>query len=189
MLNLRPSWKRFFTTLAISGCIVTSIPLISHAQGGLTIFSGVNRENILNYYLDFNGKKHNRDRYRLRIAGKKLTGGASKFFIAYPDYFDGKFDVDMDYSKNPKKNPVQVRIKKGKKQEFLPLRQVILDKESRILEIELEQPLTESRKVELVFSNVRNPDIGTYYFHCDVLPAADLPIRQYVGTWIISIDP
>ena len=191
MLNTPRSWKRFFTTLAISGCIVSTIPLVSHAQGGLTIFSGVNRENILNYYLDFNGKQHNRDRYRLRIAGKKLTGGAAKFFIAYPDYFDGKFDVDMDYDKKPKKNPVRVRIKKSKskKEEYLPIRDVILDEESRIIEIELEQPLTESRKVELVFSNVKNPDIGTYYFHCDVLPAADLPIRQYVGTWIISIDP
>ncbi len=189
MLNSSSSWKRFFTTLAISGCIVSSIPIISHAQGGLTIFSGVNRENILNYYLDYDGKKYNRDRYKLRISGKKLTGGAAKFFISYPDYFDGKFDVDMDYEKEPKKNPVQVRVKKSKKQEYLALREVIWDKESRIIEIELEEPLRESRKVELVFSNVKNPDIGTYNFNCDVLPAADLPIRQYVGTWIININP
>lgn len=189
MLNRPSSWKRFFATVAISSCIVGSIPLISHAQGGLTIFSGVNRENILNYYLDYNGKKHNRDRYKLRIAGKKLTDGAAKFFIAYPDYFDGKFDVDMDYTEDPDDNPVEVRIKTGGKQESLPLRNVIWDEESRIIEIELEQPLRESRKVEIVFSNVRNPDVGTYYFHCDVLPAADLPIRRYVGSWIISINP
>ncbi|MDJ0531202.1 MAG: DUF2808 domain-containing protein [Xenococcaceae cyanobacterium MO_207.B15] len=176
MLNLPISWKRFFTTLAISGCIVSSIPLISYAQGGLTIFSGVNRENILNYYLDYNGKRKARDRYRLRISGKKLTQGAAKFFIKYPDYFDGKFNTDR----------IEVRVNR---KESLPLREVIWDQESQIIEIDLEEPLRESRRVELVFSGVRNPDVGTYYFHCDVLPAVDLPIRQYVGTWIISINP
>ncbi|HHP7230436.1 MAG TPA: DUF2808 domain-containing protein [Xenococcaceae cyanobacterium] len=175
MLNNSSSWRRFLLALAISGGIVSSIPLISQAQGGLTIFSGVNREDILSYYLDFQGRRNARDRYRLRISGKKLTQGAAKFFIKYPDYFDGKFDVDN----------IEVRVDK----EPLPVREVIWDQESQIIEIDLEEPLRESKKVELVFSNVRNPDVGTYYFHCDVLPAADLPIREYVGTWIININP
>ena len=174
LLNRPSSWKRFFTTLAISGCIVSSIPLISYAQGGLTIFGGIERENILNYRLDYYGRRKGRDRYRLRISGKKLIRGAARFFIKYPDYFDGKFDVDK----------VEVRVDK----ESLPIREVFWDKESQVIEIDLEEPLRESKKVELVFSNVKNPDMGTYYFHCDVLPAGDLPIREYVGTWIISIS-
>ena len=181
MLKNKFNFQRLLSSIAISGCLLGGIATISLAQGnsGLTIFSGVNRENILDYYLDFGGRANARDRYRLRVPGKKLIGGAAKFFIAYPDYFDGKFDVDK----------IEVRVKNGKKQESLPLRDVIWDKESYILEIDLEEPIRESRKVEIVFSNVKNPDIGTYYFHCQVLPADDLPIRQHLGTWIVSIDP
>jgi len=181
MLKNKFNFKRLFSGLAISGFLLGGIATASVSQGtsGLTIFSGVGRENILDYYLDFGGKANARDRYRLRVPGKKLIGGASKFFITYPDYYDGKFDLDK----------IEVRIKNGKKQESLALREVIWDKESYILEIDLEEPIKESRKVELVFSNVRNPEIGTYYFHCQVLPADDLPIRQHLGTWILSIDP
>ena len=177
MFKFPLSLKKTVTTLGVAGCLIASIPAFAIAQGGsgLTIFSGVSRENILNYYLDFNGQRNNRDRYRLRIPGKKLMQGASKFYVFYPDYFDGKFKEDK----------IEVRIDG----EPLPLRNAIWDKENYSIEIELEEPLKESRKVELVFSRVKNPDVGTYYFHCEVLPAVDLPIRQYIGTWIISINP
>lgn len=171
------SLKRILATVGIASSLSIGIPLITQAQGGsgLTIFSGVDRENILNYYLDFGGQRNNRDRYRLRIPGKKLMQGASKFYVFYPDYFDGKFKEDK----------IEVRIDGDP----LPLRSAIWDKENYLIEIELEEPLKESKKVELVFSGVKNPDVGTYYFRAEVLPAADLPIRQYIGTWIISINP
>ena len=177
MFPLFASFKKTLTTVGIAGCILAGVPIITAAQGGsgLTIFSGVSRDNILNYYLDFNGQRNSRDRYRLRIPGKKLLQGAAKFYIFYPDYFDGKFQEDK----------IEVRIDG----EPLALREVIWDKENYLIEIELEEPLRESRKVELVFSGVRNPDIGTYYFRGEVMPASDLPIRQYIGTWIISINP
>ena len=170
------SFKRIFTTVAVSSFLISGVQGITSAQSnpGLTIFSGVERENILNYHLDFGGHAGSFDRYRLRIGSKKMTQGASKFFIAYPDYYKGKFDPDK----------IEVRIKG----ESLPLREVVWDKESRIIEIDLEQPIRESKKVEIVFSNVKNPRFGgTYYFHCQVLPAGDLPIRQHLGTWILSI--
>lgn len=177
MLKLRLSLKNTLATLGVAGCLIASIPLITHAQGGsgLTIFSGVDRENVLDYYLDFNGQRYGHDRYRLRIPGKKLMQGASKFYVFYPDYYDGKFKEDK----------IEVRIDG----EPLALSDVIWDKENYLIEINLQEPLKESRKVELVFSGVKNPDVGTYYFRCEVLPAVDLPIRQYIGTWIISINP
>lgn len=177
MFKIKTSVKKIMTTIGVAGCILTSVPLISFAQGGsgLTIFSGVDRENILNYYLDFNGQRNNRDRYRLRIPGKKLMQGATKFFVFYPDYFDGKFEEDK----------IEVRIDG----EPLALRNVMWDRENYLIQIELEEPITESRKVELVFSGVRNPDVGTYYFRGEVLPAVGVPARQYIGTWIISINP
>jgi Protein of unknown function (DUF2808) len=177
MLQFKSSFNKILATLAVTGCLIASIPVISYAQGGsgLTIFSGVDRENLLDYYLDFEGKRFGRDRYRLRIPGKKLMQGASKFYIFYPDYYDGKFKEDR----------IEVRIDG----EPLALSNVIWDQENYLIEINLEEPLKESKKVEIVFSGVKNPDVGTYYFRCEVLPAVDLPIRQYIGTWIISINP
>ena len=171
-------FKRIFTTLAVSSILIGGAQAITSAQSnpGLTIFSGVERENILNYHLDYGGHAGGFDRYRFRVPAKKMTQGAAKFFIAYPDYYKGKFNTDE----------IEVRIK-GQK-EPVPLREVVWDKESRIIEIDLEQPIRESKKVEIVFSGVKNPRFGgTYYFHCQVLPAGDLPIRQHLGTWILSI--
>lgn len=169
--------KRLITSLALSTCLITGIQAISLADSnpGLTLFSGVQRENVLNYHLDFGGQAGAWDRYRLRIPGKKMTQGASKFFIAYPDYYEGKFDTDK----------IEVRIKG----ESLPLREVVWDKESHMIEIDLQEPITSSEKVELVFSNVKNPSFGgTFYFHCQVLAAGDIPVRIHLGTWIVSIN-
>ncbi len=177
MMNLKLSSRRLLTTLAISSCLLTGLPYFVSAQSnpGLTIFSGVDRQNILNYHLDFGGKANGWDRYRLRIKGKKLTEGVARFFISYPDYYNGKFDVDK----------IEVRMN-GKS---LPLREVIWDEESRIIEIDLLEPILESKQVELVFSNVRNPSNGgTFYFQCQVLTPGQVPLRLQIGTWIISIN-
>ncbi|GAB4232232.1 MAG: DUF2808 domain-containing protein [Stanieria sp.] len=178
MIFKRLSYRNLLTTVALLSCSFSFLPIVTYAQSnsGLTIFSGVERENILDYHLDFGGNAGSIDRYRLRVPGKKLMQGVSKFFISYPDYYKGKFDTDK----------IEVRVK-GKS---LPIREVIWDKESYLIEIDLEQPLKESNKVEIVFSNVKNPRFGgTFYFQCQILPASDLPIRQHLGTWILSINP
>lgn len=171
MLKSKLVWS-----LVISGFVGAIAPLIVAAQSnpGLTIFSGVDRENILNYHLDFGGQENTWDRYRLRISGKKMTEGAASFIIKYPDYYKGKFDVDR----------IEVRMD----DESLPLREVVWDQENYLIEIDLEEPITEAKKVEIVMSNVKNPRYGgTFYFNCDVIAAGEIPIRLYVGTWIISI--
>ena len=182
--TMRPSFKFKFinkyilTALALTTTVIATVPQQIKAQSnpGLTIFSGVERKDILNYRLDFGGNVGGWDRYRLRVPGKKLTQGAAKFFISYPDYFNGKFDTDK----------IEVRNKNG---DSLPLRQVTWDKESYIIEIELEEPILESNKLEIVFSNVKNPDdIGTYYFQGQVLTPGQVPIRLVLGTWIVSIN-
>lgn len=168
--------KSFFATLALSTSLITGLPYFALAQSnpGLTIFSGVDNKEILDYHLDFGGQAGSWDRYRLRISAKKMTQGAARFFISYPDYFKGKFDVKA----------MEVRVK-GKS---LPLREVTWDQESRIIEIDLENPIIESNKVEIVFSNVKNPQPGgTFYFQCQVLTPGQVPIRLQLGTWIISI--
>lgn len=162
-------------SLAVGAGIV--LPKITLANGnpGLTIFSGVDRKDILDYFLQFGGRPRQMDRYKLYIPPKKLSQGASAFFISYPDYYNGVFDTDK----------IEVRVN-GKS---LPLKEVVWDKDSRIIQIVLEQAIDPTTKTEIVMSNVRNPELGTYYFTCDVIASGNIPVRLYVGTWIVSIEP
>lgn len=175
--------RRFFSFFALSAVCLVGAPILSHAQSnpGLTIFSGVSRDNVLSYYLDWGGRPSVKDRYKLTVPAKKMIPGVSRFIVKYPDYFyeqGGRFKADPER--------VEVRVN-GKKDQSLAVRDVFWDKESHILEIDLEEPMEELRKVELVLHKVRNPRLGTYYFHCDVLASTDIPVRTYVGTWIIDI--
>jgi len=70
----------------------------------------------------------------------------------------------------------------------MPLQEVVWDKENRLVEIYPQEPVPAGSKVELVFSNVKNPSFGgTYYFNCHLSPG-DVPLRRYLGTWILSIS-
>ena len=149
MFTVKLPYRSFLATLALSGCLLGGLPLLTWAGGnpGFTLFGGVDRKDILDYYLDFGGRPNIRDRYKLYIPAKKLTQGAKKFFVSYPDYFNGKFDTDS----------VEVRVN-GKS---LPLKGVYWDKESRFIEIEMLEAVPANTKVDLVFSNVQNPETGT----------------------------
>ena len=172
----RKSVRRLFGAVAITSCILSTISVKSWAQSnpGFTLWSGVARENQLNYYLDYGGQPNAWDRYRLKIPAKKMDLGVAQFAISYPDYFKGKFD--------PKK--VEVRAK-GKK---VPISEVNWDKENHVIQIELAEPIPAGSSVELVFSNVKNPSFGgMYYFECRALSPGDVPLPRYLGTWILSI--
>lgn len=169
--------RRIFSAIAVTSFLLTGFPIISLAQSlpGLTIFSGVKRENQLPFRLDFGGQSNGWDRYRLRIPAKRLNLAVSQFSISYPDYYKGKFDTDE----------IEVRIKDKK----MPLQEVVWDKENRLVDIYLQEPVPAGSRVELVFSNVKNPSFGgTYYFNCQILSPGDVPLRRYIGTWILSIS-
>jgi hypothetical protein len=62
------------------------------------------------------------------------------------------------------------------------------DKENHLIQIYLQEPISAGNKVELVFSNVKNPPYGgIYYFNCRMLAPGDVPLSRYLGTWILSI--
>jgi hypothetical protein len=172
-------FKPLLTAFALASCTLGGLHTIANAQGtpGLVIF-GDRDVDVLNYYLDFGGIADNRDRYRLRIPKKKLTNGATQFIISYPDYFDGKFNTDK----------IEVRLD-GDKDRSLPLKNVVWDEENRFIQIDLAEPLVDPKKLELVFSSVKNPDVGTYYFYGQVVPAVNVPVPERIGAWVISIDP
>jgi hypothetical protein len=171
------SSQRLFAFAALTGSLLAGLPAVTWADGnaGLTIFSGVDRKDVLDYHLDFGGNPNQSgERYKLYIPSKKLTQGASKFFITYPENFDGKFDPDR----------IEVRVKG----QAVPIKEAIWDKESRLLEIDLVKPIEAATKVDLVLSNVKNPDFGTYYIRADVQASGQIPLRLYVGTWIVTIN-
>ena len=176
MFSGRLARKGLISTLAIAGCCAVGIPTISWAQSnpGLTIFSGVERENILSYYLDFDGRPGGIDRYRLRIPAKKMEFGVAQIAISYPDYYKGEFRTEK----------IEVRVDG----ESLPLSEVEWDKENQLIRIYMEEPVEAGNPVEVVLSRVKNPRFGgTFYFDCRILTPGDVPLPRYIGTWIISI--
>lgn len=179
MFSAKSCLKSLLTVSLLAGCTLGGVKSIAIAQGnpGLILF-GNKDVDILDYRLDFEGIADNRDRYRLRIPKKKLANGATQFVISYPDYFDGKFDTDK----------IEVRVN-GKKDNSLALKNVVWDEENRFVQIDLAEPLREAKKLELVFSSVRNPDVGTYYFYAQVVPAINAPVPERIGAWVISINP
>lgn len=172
-------FKPLLTALTIATCTIGGVHTIAVAQGtpGLVLF-GDRDVDILNYYLDFGGIADNRDRYRLRIPKKKLENGATRIVISYPDYFDGKFNTDK----------IEVRPNREKK-ESLPLKEVIWDEKNQLVQIDLETPLTKAKELEIVLSDTKNPDVGTYYFFAQVHPATGTPVPERVGAWVLNINP
>ena len=171
--------KSLLMTATLTASTIVGFHTIAVAQGtpGLVIF-GDRDVDILNYYLDFGGSAKQRDRYRLRIPKKKLVNGATQFVISYPDYFDGKFDTDK----------IEVRVD-GDKKKSLALKNVVWDEENHLIQVDLAEPLKEAKKVEIVMSNTRNPEVGTYYFYGQVVPAINAPVPERLGAWVLSIDP
>ncbi len=176
-MSSRSLRKKALSGLAIAGCLITALPLAALAQGlpGLTIFSGVERRDELNYRLDFGGHNGSWDRYRLRIPSAKMKLAVAQFAISYPDYYKGVF--------NPKKVEVVVKGKPVKLQE------VKWNKENSLLEIIPEEPVPAGMNVEIVLSDVKNPDFGgMFYFNCQILSPGDVPLLRYIGTWVLSIS-
>ena len=65
--------KKFLSALAITTGLLTGIQAVSLAQSnsGITLWSGIQRQNILRYHADFGGRANAWDRYRFRIPAKK----------------------------------------------------------------------------------------------------------------------
>ncbi|HEY9619188.1 MAG TPA: DUF2808 domain-containing protein [Crinalium sp.] len=167
---------RFLPALAIASCALAGAPIVSMAQGtpGLTIFSGVERQYQLGYRLDYDGVPGRTDRYHLRIPADKMKLAAAQFAITYPSSYEGTFDADQ----------IEVRVNG----DSVPLDEVNWDRDNRVVEIYPRTPVPADNRVELVFSNVRNPArVGTHYFNALIRSPGDVPLLRYIGTWIVSI--
>lgn len=175
-MSSHKSSVRLLSALLVSGFLVTGLAVKTLAQGlpGLTIFSGVDRKFELGYRLDQFGRLGIYDRYHLRIPASKMSVSASEFAINYPETYRGTFD--------PKR--IEVRANGHS----VPLDEVNWDRENRVIEIYPKEPIAANTRVEIVMSNVRNPNqVGTHYFNASVRSPGDVPLLRYLGTWIIQI--
>jgi hypothetical protein len=166
-------------SLLLGGAIVLGAiapqPTQANGEPGLTIFGGVTADKQLSYHLDFGGNKGSWDRYRLKLPRKKMKLAVAEFTIDYPDYYKGRF--------NTKEIEIKVNGKAIKMQE------VKWDPENYFLQLFPAEPIAAGSDVEIVLSDVRNPDSpGTFYFNCRVLTPGDVPLLRDLGSWIISID-
>jgi hypothetical protein len=169
--------RKLLPFLAITSCLVAAIPTLVRADSlpGFTLFSGVDPANQLSYRLD-SGNRSVSDRYRLKFPGSKINSlGAAQIQIVYPDYYNGKFDDQK----------VEVFVD----DKSIPLQSTKWNREQRTLEINLAQQLKTKSEIQVVLSNVQNPDgIGTFYFDCLVKSSVEFPIARKIGTWIVSIN-
>jgi hypothetical protein len=172
---LRSALRQAGQIALASSCLIASMPIVSHAQNGVTIFSGVERKDELSYRLDFNGDRGNWDRYRLRVNADKMKLSVAQFIIRYPDYYTGKFDTkDVELMVDGKPWKVQ---------------EVNWDQDNNRLEIYPAEAVPAKANVEMIFSNVKNPDNpGVFYFECLIQAPGDVPIMRQLGTWIITIS-
>lgn len=155
---------------------VLTIPTASFAGGcdGLNLFSGVERDKQLACRLDFGGNLGATDRYRFRIAKKKMKYAVNEFTIDYSDHFNGSFD--------PKNVDIIVNGKEKKAQD------VIWDEENKFIKVIPNEAIPAGTDVEIHFNNVQNPrNNGMFYFNCRVQTPGDIPLLRDLGTWIVEI--
>jgi hypothetical protein len=166
---------RLLSALAVTSCLLAAFPVITPAQTGLTLFSGVRRENQLPFRFDFGGQANSWERIRLRIPAQRMNIAAAQFVISYPDYYQGTFD--------PKSIEVNHRGRK------IALAEVKWNKEARLIEIFPQEPVPAGGEVEIILSNARTPAFGgMYHFNARIISPGDVPIPRYVGTWLLSLS-
>jgi Protein of unknown function (DUF2808) len=183
----KPSVRRLSSAL-IAGLLLTGVPLISYAQTnpGLTFSWGGNGpsgKQQLGYVLEYGTPGHPQDRYRLKMGRQKLA--VDGITITYPAYWDGEF------------NEKSITLQESPKNKFLgfgrvpkiAVTSVKVDKDNRFIEIIPEAPIPAGKSFEIVLSNVQNPRSGgMYYFNASITSPGDLPLKRYIGTWVLSIS-
>ncbi|NJN48766.1 MAG: DUF2808 domain-containing protein [Alkalinema sp. RL_2_19] len=177
-VSRRPVARPLLQAAVLTGCLAFGAaalrPPSAMAQNGLTIFSGVEKGQELSYSTDYGARPNQTDRYYLKVSKAKMELAVSKFVVTYPDYFDGKF------------NPDDVEITVNGKS--VAIEEVNWDKDNYRLEIYPKEAVPAKTDVELVLSDVTNPDGGMYYLNCLIQAPGDVPILRNLGTWIMSFS-
>jgi hypothetical protein len=185
MLLKRP-FRLLLTSLCVAGSLVSTLPTITSAQSnpGFSFVwgDGPGRKQQLGYVLDYGTPGHSQDRYRLKLGRQNVA--IDSITVTYPNYYDGTF------------NEKRVTLQESPKNKFLgfgktkqiEVSSVKVDKDNRVIEIVPKEPIPSGVPVEVVLSDVQNPRSGgMYYFNAYINSPGDVPLRRYLGTWILSL--
>jgi Protein of unknown function (DUF2808) len=174
----RSTTRYVLQTALITGCLAIGASLLPGTNAalaqGVTIFSGVERNQELSYSTDFGANPGQTDRYYLKLNKNKMKQAVAKFVLVFPDNFDGRID------------PKKVEITVGGKQ--VEVAEANWDKDNGRLEIYPKEAVPSKKDVKLVLSNVTNPSGGMYYVNCLIQVPGDVPIFRELGTWIMTFD-
>jgi Protein of unknown function (DUF2808) len=183
----RFSVRRWGSSLFVVGFLLTGAPVVTWAQQnqGLTFTwggDGPTGKQQLGYVLQYGTPGHPSDRYRLKIKAQKVA--IDGINISYPDYFDGQINEKAITLQEAPKSKILGFGKVVK----IPIASAKVDKDSRIIDIVPEAAIPAGKAFEVVLSDVQNPRSGgMYYFNCRISSPGDLPIKKYLGTWVLSI--
>lgn len=177
--------RRILPTLLCAGCLFTGLPVVASAQTNpgftFTYGNGPSGKQQLKYVLNYGTPGHKNDRYRLKLGSQKVA--ISGITITYPENYSGSFD------------PKQIEVRTGSSNQFfgrklgnvVPLSELNLDKEARVITIVPQEIIPAGVNTEVVLTNVRNPSSGgMYYFNCQISSPGDIPLMRYIGTWILA---
>jgi hypothetical protein len=178
------SRTQIFSGLAAVGVLLAGIPAATFAQSnpGLVIFSGVgNRSNILNYHLKDGRRNVRDDRYKLRIPANKIENGVSRLIISYPEYYEGRFNLDrieVGYGAGYR-NQVEVAYTDLQEECYAIENQNGRRDLYHCLNISLEETIEAETPIEIKLSQVRNPwQGGTFYFGAHTVSCLDRDREQ-----------
>ncbi|TVP62764.1 MAG: DUF2808 domain-containing protein [Leptolyngbya sp. LCM1.Bin17] len=158
----------------------TALPQPTLAQGGLTIFGGVDPDFRLNYFIDFNTPFSRNARYYLNINRTKLPREVISLEIDYPEAF-----TEMRGRLDP--NAIELRRGTWRGDGNIPLKAVDLIEDEGRIEIIPEEPIPANTNLVVVMSNVQNPRrYGYHYFNLRMMFQGDV-MNQYVGTWPLEV--
>lgn len=141
-------------------------------QNAGIILWGSAKDKALDYVLDY-GRANQIDRYYLEIPAQKFA--VSEILVTYPENFTGEFD----------QSSIDLRVNNKN----LPLQSAKWNKEARVVEVVLQEPVPANKPMKLVLSNVQNPTFGgLFQFDARVRGNTDLPMLRYIGSWVIGLQ-
>lgn len=165
---------------AASGVAIVGSGAIAQTTDGFTIFGGVDAQYRLGYSIDNNERRSSNARYYLRVSGRKIPREILELQITYPEEFannGGHFDNAR----------IELREGTGRGGATIPVDEVIIDQEAKILEIYPAEPIAPNSSFVVVLHDVRNTNrYGFQYFILDALYQGG-PLREFVGIWPLEV--
>ncbi len=180
-MTLKDWLQRGILGLCVASGVAIAVPsAIAQTTEGLTIFGGIDAQYRLGYSIDNNQRRSSRARYYLRVAGRKIPRDVLELQITYPE----AFEENGGHLNNVR---VELREGQGRGGSTIPVDEIIVDTEARVIEIYPSEAIPANSNFVVVLHDVRNPNrYGNHFFVLDALFQGG-PVRDFVGIWPLEV--